>query len=256
MVAFRKPAGGAELEEDRAFTVERLRETVEKDQHRADDRLDFSSAQRFLERPWWGQMAGIAAVCDHCGALFRSGAVEVRGNARVIMQDNEQTCPRCGRMTRIPDGVYDFAGDTVRIIATSASSADSLRRLQRVLQEARQSGAEPEVVARRIEQEAPEFGPLAAEASKRRNVEDLRVWLLTVIAVLTFFMTAWDFTQPRQTVTPELIEQIFQKVLESGARPATATSTPSAAPASSPKIGRNQPCPCGSGKKYKRCHGR
>jgi len=22
------------------------------------------------------------------------------------------------------------------------------------------------------------------------------------------------------------------------------------------KIGRNDPCPCGSGKKYKRCHGK
>lgn len=24
----------------------------------------------------------------------------------------------------------------------------------------------------------------------------------------------------------------------------------------SPKIGRNEPCPCGSGKKYKKCHGK
>ena len=23
-----------------------------------------------------------------------------------------------------------------------------------------------------------------------------------------------------------------------------------------PKVGRNDPCPCGSGKKYKKCHGR
>lgn len=23
-----------------------------------------------------------------------------------------------------------------------------------------------------------------------------------------------------------------------------------------PKVGRNEPCPCGSGQKYKRCHGR
>ena len=23
-----------------------------------------------------------------------------------------------------------------------------------------------------------------------------------------------------------------------------------------PKIGHNEPCPCGSGKKYKKCHGR
>jgi preprotein translocase subunit SecA len=26
--------------------------------------------------------------------------------------------------------------------------------------------------------------------------------------------------------------------------------------AAMPKVGRNDPCPCGSGKKYKQCHGR
>lgn len=26
-------------------------------------------------------------------------------------------------------------------------------------------------------------------------------------------------------------------------------------PSTTPKPGRNEPCPCGSGKKYKRCHG-
>jgi preprotein translocase subunit SecA len=40
--------------------------------------------------------------------------------------------------------------------------------------------------------------------------------------------------------------------------------TPEAAPAETaaqpftreqPKVGRNEPCPCGSGKKYKHCHG-
>jgi uncharacterized protein len=25
---------------------------------------------------------------------------------------------------------------------------------------------------------------------------------------------------------------------------------------SDPKVGRNDPCPCGSGRKYKHCHGR
>jgi preprotein translocase subunit SecA len=30
-----------------------------------------------------------------------------------------------------------------------------------------------------------------------------------------------------------------------------------AAPADAyPKVGRNDPCPCGSGKKYKQCHGK
>jgi preprotein translocase subunit SecA len=31
-------------------------------------------------------------------------------------------------------------------------------------------------------------------------------------------------------------------------------STPASTPASA-KVGRNDPCPCGSGKKYKKCHG-
>jgi preprotein translocase subunit SecA len=42
----------------------------------------------------------------------------------------------------------------------------------------------------------------------------------------------------------------------------TPTPPPAAAPAGTPfvrsdrKVGRNEPCPCGSGKKYKQCHGR
>ena len=49
-------------------------------------------------------------------------------------------------------------------------------------------------------------------------------------------------------------------------RPATAAPTAAPPPAAAepvapyvreqPKVGRNQPCPCGSGKKYKQCHGR
>src|SRR5262249_32970627 len=52
-----------------------------------------------------------------------------------------------------------------------------------------------------------------------------------------------------------------------GAQPAGASGKPAAAAAGAPaekqqtvrraepKVGRNDPCPCGSGKKYKKCHG-
>jgi preprotein translocase subunit SecA len=33
-------------------------------------------------------------------------------------------------------------------------------------------------------------------------------------------------------------------------------AAPSAEPAPMPKVGRNDACPCGSGKKFKLCHGR
>ena len=51
-----------------------------------------------------------------------------------------------------------------------------------------------------------------------------------------------------------------QAAAPAGAKPARRAA---AAPAMDPndpgswgKVGRNQPCPCGSGKKYKACHGR
>ena len=36
----------------------------------------------------------------------------------------------------------------------------------------------------------------------------------------------------------------------------SATPAPQPVTSSGPKVGRNDPCPCGSGKKYKKCHGR
>lgn len=38
-------------------------------------------------------------------------------------------------------------------------------------------------------------------------------------------------------------------------KPVVVESKPAAPAASSAKVGRNDPCPCGSGKKYKKCHG-
>src|ERR1017187_2080853 len=43
--------------------------------------------------------------------------------------------------------------------------------------------------------------------------------------------------------------------LLSGTAISAAASTKNAAPIHREKIGRNQPCPCGSGKKYKKCCG-
>ena len=41
-----------------------------------------------------------------------------------------------------------------------------------------------------------------------------------------------------------------------GAAAGQAAASPSPFIRAAPKVGRNEPCPCGSGKKYKRCHGR
>ena len=57
-------------------------------------------------------------------------------------------------------------------------------------------------------------------------------------------------------------ERWYRKAAEQGnshakeALDKLAKATSSAASSSGSRVGRNDPCPCGSGKKYKDCHGR
>jgi preprotein translocase subunit SecA len=72
-----------------------------------------------------------------------------------------------------------------------------------------------------------------------------------------------DMQHKRQGVSTTLSHPEARGLAASHAQQEKAANTPVAAPDAKPvtirrdqpKVGRNDPCPCGSGKKYKRCHG-
>ncbi|HCD55369.1 MAG TPA: hypothetical protein DEQ90_08075, partial [Halieaceae bacterium] len=47
-----------------------------------------------------------------------------------------------------------------------------------------------------------------------------------------------------------------EEALASASAEPAAAETPQTFTREQPKVGRNEPCPCGSGKKFKQCHGR
>jgi preprotein translocase subunit SecA len=66
---------------------------------------------------------------------------------------------------------------------------------------------------------------------------------------------------PRRTIEQHAAASTFGAgavATGAGAAQASANTSEPAAPRqpvrSTPKVGRNDPCPCGSGKKYKKCH--
>ena len=67
----------------------------------------------------------------------------------------------------------------------------------------------------------------------------------------------------RRGVSTTLSHPEAQGLAKSHAQQEQAANTPVSAPdakpttvrRTQPKVGRNDPCPCGSGKKYKKCHG-
>jgi preprotein translocase subunit SecA len=68
--------------------------------------------------------------------------------------------------------------------------------------------------------------------------------------------TVFD-TSAQQMVHPQAQKfetpQAPSESLSGGEQPRAQAKTPAAA--SHPRVGRNDPCPCGSGKKYKKCCG-
>jgi preprotein translocase subunit SecA len=60
------------------------------------------------------------------------------------------------------------------------------------------------------------------------------------------------------TTTIDRIEREFAQQKQrdlNAARSAGGSATATAPRIAGPQVGRNDPCPCGSGKKYKKCHG-
>jgi len=104
---------------------------------------------------------------------------------------------------------------------------------------------------------------LAPEGWNRIFQDDDEAMLLSIPIVAGEVDPEW----PKELLTPEKSDEILQRMLAGAARAyryfkedrinhARATAH-RAEPyeRAGPKIGRNDPCPCGSGKKYKRCCG-
>src|SRR5881227_499873 len=112
-------------------------------------------------------MPAVLAVCDTCGTAFPSG-IFIENSTDITMAGNRSgPCPRCGGMGSIPDGRYDATRDSIRIMATSATSLESLRRLEAVLRAVNRPGVSGQAVAAAIQSQAPAFSALAPVVERR-----------------------------------------------------------------------------------------
>ena len=108
---------------------------------------------------------------------------------------------------------------------------------------------------------------LSPEGWNRIFGDDREGHVLTIPVVAGEVDPDW----PKEPMTAEKADELLQSMLAGAARayryfqtdrlaqaPAAATRSRGPEPyeRDSPKIGRNDPCPCGSGKKYKKCCGR
>lgn len=187
-------------------------------------------------------MPSVPAFCDTCGTVFNSGFF-VENSMNISFSGNRSgPCPRCGGMGHVPDGVFNFIGNTIEILSAPERTVAELTHLSRILDEAKTKSETREQVASRIEKELPSLSKLAQLLPENRS--ELYGFLAVVLAAVQLFTQ----TPAAPSSTTINVTQVIQQV--------TAEPQPQkVAPRTAKKTGRNEPCPCGSGAKYKRCCG-
>jgi hypothetical protein len=200
-------------------------------------------------------MAPIPVVCDSCKKLWVTESlfgVEGEGAASVTMKNVAVSpCPYCGGTGHVPDGLYELRSNAAHYFGKL--NVDELRALLYVAQDAPLHTLDADLVAARIAHEVPSASAIASQVKNSgMSMSALVTWLTLLAAVLQILI---PLVHHDESLSAQQIEKAFVSALEHVRDETTPPKHPAPKPTQA-KPGRNDPCSCGSGKKYKHCHGR
>ncbi len=200
------------------------------------------------------QMQQMPAACGSCGYLYPSGYYFDLGGtgigASAAVFENAQVtvpCPMCGRHRgSVLANEYVFVKHTITLLQAPERTAEEREQIEALLHKAREEHVESVAeIQERADREAPEpsalIGKLLAEKPADMKVATCSILLTNTLGKLAAIKGNGS------TNELEPSEVVYDSVNEYNV---TTVQAPSAT-----KVGRNDPCPCGSGKKFKKCHG-
>lgn len=203
-------------------------------------------------------MARLPAICDQCGTTFPSG-VEMAGGCHnnLFTGFKAGPCPKCGGAGSIPDGIYGVLDGLIQFAHAGEFPQRRLEMLGDIAIAAQKGGWSADQFKDEAEKRAPGAAKLLSWLPT--NKAEWMAAIGLVLAALQLLQSGSGYT------LKDLIQADTQQASAvTAARAAAASQSrihqpqPAARPAArrAHKIGRNDPCPCGSGTKYKRCHGK
>ncbi len=204
--------------------------------------------------PW------VDVVCDQC-ELYYSRQSEILGVTVMVFDKHGRRrdvgqpapmrigpCPRCGsNQGLVVSGIRESVKGAAHTILSS--NPDVIAQFRTMVEEFL---ARPDLTAREaadiLDQRSSAF---AGISTWLRENEHLAAWL----GVLLSLLAIWQ-TQQSSDEAPHLNPSEIQTIVTEVVKDVLAASPHPTAPPAAARPSRNAPCPCGSGNKYKRCHGR
>lgn len=190
-------------------------------------------------------MAQIPVVCNKCEKTFIATNL-IGGTGTVTLTNVEYgPCPFCGGQGRVLDGTYSFVGEVTNLLQAPQRTVDELQKLASIFEDAQKYGAGKEEIREQVQREAPQLASIADLLP--RNRAEVYAFLALVIAIIQLLLSSSGSIQNVDVDIDQVTNITFQQQRQQRASESQMQQIP--------KVGRNEPCPCGSGKKYKKCHG-
>lgn len=204
-------------------------------------------------------MPVIPAFCNTCGGIFPSGFAAENSTGISFSNCSSGPCPVCGGMGHIPDGVYNFIGNTIQLLSGPRRTVDELERLANILRSSRENGSTLDEIKEKVQREVPELTSISDVLPRTR--QDLYQFISIIISIITLIITLSQSSNEKTVEINEVVNYIYQQTDTGITRlhnehTLDIKDSPKGGPVRINKVGRNEKCPCGSGKKYKYCHGR
>ena len=157
-------------------------------------------------------MPYVPAICSSCGTLFSSG-IFVENVLRLRLGNNTAgPCPVCGDTGKVIEGIFDFIGDSIRILSASRHSVETLRALRVSVQDAGHEQRPPEEVAAAVTEAVPELGPLVQRLLVPRTPGQFYTLLGVLVSVITLVLTLKQ--GPESTTNINIERQVIRVVEE------------------------------------------
>ena len=148
---------------------------------------------------------------------------------------------------------YRLVRSTMRFLQSPKRTAEEREWLETLLRGAQERGESVEEIREKASKEAPD---LSVTLGKLLAYRTEIMGLPTRLALLA--NTAGKVSAVEGDVSTAKLEPsqvIYESVNEYNVLKVQAPSATDEERLSTAKLGRNDPCPCGSGKKFKKCHG-
>ena len=166
------------------------------------------------------------------------------------MSGNRETCPRCGKLATMAEGIFNFTNDTIEVISASKSTVEKLTQYRRLIEDLRTGTVSHSEVVSSIRNNAPELSKLIDLLPKTRN--ELYAFLTLLITILGMYIA--NDKEPINTNT--VINSYNTTINVTAPKETMSHGSLKDTSAVSKKTQRNDKCPCGSNLKFKKCHGK